>query len=250
MAKRIVQMHDKHKSTTNLYPKVTMGSLSPQVKAYIEGQGDDKFVRAEVKALNETIVNEIVNKETVGGLLFQTRKPEVAKRGAIGIDNSSILLEVEDNSVANSGYGELELRKDNFKVRFTDSNLNSHTLTFDANGDLKVDGQAVGGGKTLYQHNILLSHTNANYRIFVSIINDSATPMTEDDLISYLNDRNYVVKANGSFYDSGSHIVWGLYKYSSTQYNVCYQRMSDGSISTSWLVNKGFFTFTDNVETL
>ena len=36
----------------------------------------------------------------------------------------------------------------------------THTLQFDANGDLKIDGNAVGGGKQLYQVNIRMSNNS------------------------------------------------------------------------------------------
>lgn len=38
MAKRIIQMYDKYKSTTKVYPKVIKECLQEDVKSYIEGQ--------------------------------------------------------------------------------------------------------------------------------------------------------------------------------------------------------------------
>lgn len=178
-----------------------------------------QYVKAEVMALGETIENEIVNTSSVGGLQFQSRKPSEAKRGTIGIDNSGILLEVADTSVANSGYGELELKKDTLTIRFTDSNNDSHSLTFDANGNLTLDGNAVGGGggKQLYQHNITMQYSY--YIIHLEIINNSATSITSVSTIKdYLLNNNfkydYNAKQCSGFMNNGSNvgIIYGVHR--------------------------------------
>lgn len=40
MPKKTKVLSDKYKSTTKIYPKVIMDSLTPEVKVYIEGAGD------------------------------------------------------------------------------------------------------------------------------------------------------------------------------------------------------------------
>ena len=70
----------------------------------------------------------------------------------------------------------------------------THALTFDANGDLKIDGNAVGGGKQLYQHNILLTGSvmingyDRYFRIPITITNDSNLPFVKR--VNYVEGQN------------------------------------------------------------
>lgn len=178
MAKRIVQMHDKHKSTTNLYPKVTMGSLSPQVKAYIESAGDDKYVK-QVVIKSEDITTTLDN----GGDYFEAyiNDTEYNMYGDFKIDIGEAYL-----AVGTRGADECIVRLGNageFKVEFTNQDIPelNHELTFDNEGNLKVDGQAVGG-KQLYQHNITCMF-NANTKFFITIINDNNAPLNSANSI-------------------------------------------------------------------
>lgn len=78
----------------------------------------------------------------------------------------------------------------------------SHTLTFDANGELKVDGNAVGGGgKQLYRHCIVAKYSNTygntKFQLSFDIINDNGTPLNNKSLIG-----EYLYN-NGIKWDSG-----------------------------------------------
>ena len=175
-----------------------------------------QYVKSEVKALNETIINEIINISSVGGLSFKTRKPSVSKRASIDMENSAILLETEDFSAsANAGIGELELKKDSLTIRFYDSNYDSHRLTFDSNGDLKIDGNAVGGGKQLYQHNITINHTDGGLgTITLQIISDSDTAFTLTSFYNYIKEKY----STSGVSDKKGLICNGIFNYGGTTY--------------------------------
>ena len=93
------------------------------------------------------------------------------------------------------------------------ANNTGHSLTFDANGDLKIDGVAVGGGsgKQLYQHNITLLHAT-QYFISCSFISDdnnainNATKLTDYLTAKGFNGWNTCLTASGTF-KSGSTIT-------------------------------------------
>ena len=94
----------------------------------------------------------------------------------------------------------------------------THTLDFNDDGSLEVDGQAVG--KTYYEHNICLSYdssSNAWTHIFIQIENDDPTPFTAQTLINYLYDKGFTTNkkshvASGWFNKlSSAYIVSGLY---------------------------------------
>ena len=64
-----------------------------------------------------------------------------------------------------------------------------HTLTFDANGDLKIDGNAVGGGgKQLYQHNIIFGGSSKQ-RVNIIIKNEQSTQMNMTDILAYFTQK-------------------------------------------------------------
>lgn len=80
---------------------------------------------------------------------------------------------------------------------------------------------SVGGGKQLYQHNIMFNDNNYPFNFGIQITNDSPTPMTTSTpIINYLSEHfpstgiKYLV-ASGSYSTS---IVVGIYYSSSVQY--------------------------------
>ena len=76
-----------------------------------------------------------------------------------------------------------------------------HTLEFDEDGNLKIDGNAVGGGGSqLYQHNIRIRYDyNTTYEgiLHLVILNDNNTPFDKTALIDYLTTNNYTSSSVG-----------------------------------------------------
>ena len=65
--------------------------------------------------------------------------------------------------------------------------LTTHTLKLDHDGNLTLDGNAVGGGDKLYKHNIGLSSAIKPSYVSFTIINSVSTPYTSlNDIKTYL----------------------------------------------------------------
>ena len=188
MAKRIKQLHDKYKSTTNIYPKITMGSLSPSVKAYIDGAGDDKFVTKQEE--NEPYVSTI--RHSGDDIVLKVEQTEDGGAGLIVLEGGEFYVTLGDDT---NSYTIGLTNTGDFAVQ-SNENGTIHSLTFDAEGNLKVDGQAVGG-KQLYQHIVMLSHADT---LWVDLISDSAEPIdTKQKFIDWLVANKYD-SANSGYY--------------------------------------------------
>ena len=88
------------------------------------------------------------------------------------------------------------LDHDGFKI-LTQSGNDIHELAFDRNGNLTIDGVAVGGGGSqLYQHNVIIYSSNMNQKLCFSITNDSNTSFTIDTLFDYLYDKGFIIDSN------------------------------------------------------
>lgn len=101
-------------------------------------------------------------------------------------------------------------------IKKTGSTYTTHTLKFDIDGNLKIDGVAVGGGGSqLYQHNILITYNTKCY-ISLEIINQSNTPYTIQTLLNELYAKGYTTSTkmktcNGvAYYGSNLYIVYAI----------------------------------------
>lgn len=144
---------------------------------------------------------------------------------------------------------ELNIDADGFELKFyekTSGVANTHTLTFDANGDLKVDGNAVGGGKTLYEHNIFFYASTLRW--YITITNDTPTQMTFADLLSWLFDNNFK-NANLCFKGVYQHLNGSIsYGFRYSGVNTMEYMLSTGSMSS--ISNDGIAEFIDTVVAL
>lgn len=123
MAKRVIQLYDKYKSTTKVYPLIIGECLTDDAKETIKCIAD--------KEIEDNVPDIIANVELAG----------------------------------------------------TEAELTSLQI-----GDTKYK---IGGGKQLYQHNIFLSSTGYLAKISVSIISESSTSMTLNDLKTWLNNKGF-----------------------------------------------------------
>jgi len=222
MAKRIVQMHDKYKSTTNLYPKVTMGSLSPQVKAYIESQGEQEEKRGDITA------KLYIDKWGDYGIasVLETRKDAThfAECRVYGnkVDSEDIYgteLTYRNGNILDA------VRVDKDGITLTSENdININTY---GTSKLYINGvEYTGGGKKLYQHNIVLTAFSNNDKIMVfPIVNDSDTPFTISTLAQYLynngyTDNNNMIGVSGYSNLSGDVYWQGIFASTTSQVKV------------------------------
>ena len=82
--------------------------------------------------------------------------------------------------------------------------LTNHTLKLDYDGNLTLDGNAVGGGKQLYQHNIKIK--DSSNTIQISITSDNDSKMDISDFVSWLYNKGFT----GT---SPNHLVYPLAFY-------------------------------------
>ena len=119
------------------------------------------------------------------GMMYITNEMISLVRHKSVDENNSLLVNLK---LKDSGF---EFKIDN-KVSGATT---THTLTFDANGDLKVDGNAVGGGKQLYEHNLCFYLLDAGdvdaFLVYLKIISDNAKPMTKADIYNWLIDKGF-----------------------------------------------------------
>ena len=81
-----------------------------------------------------------------------------------------------------------------------------HYLHFNADGTLDIDGSPVGGGASLYQHNISLYAQDVSVRLIFNVINTDATPFTKSSIMAYIynlgftgtNSLNYAASGYGT----------------------------------------------------
>lgn len=126
-----------------------------------------------------------------------------------------------------------------------------HILNFNADGTLDIDGNPVGGGTTLYQHNITL--TSPSTSITLTIIADNNTPINTVRIItnimfsnSFRNTSNLYL-ASGYYGDTSNPcVVVGFYAVNmSNLYVRCRDLQTntwiDGSITGSFSINDTIF---------
>ena len=130
----------------------------------------------------------------------------------------------KDGEISNSESGIYLVQDGLTAVRIFNSHSGTtHTLDFNDDGSLEVDGNPVG--KTYYEHNVCLSYdsgSNGHTHIFIQIESDDPTPFTKDTLRAYLKNAGFTsgVKshlANG-YYDTltNAYQILGVYSSNGT----------------------------------
>ena len=252
MPRKIVTFRDKYNSTTRIYPKIIMECLSPEVKDYIESQGNDKFVKKEeIKSQYKS--SKILSEGDEISLLITDTESDMF--GNIRISDSEFIAEV---GTTDNDYYQISLTNTGDFAITTNDGTNIHQLTFDAEGNLKVDNQAVGGGKQLYQHNVKATKTGTiNFYGVLTIINDSPTQFNLTSLKQYLTTKGYDDTnhrlCNGGFATNGSALYVAesicIYDYYGDMIIRYYYANNSGTVQGSNDVNNSM-VIEDNVETL
>ena len=214
MPKKTKVLSDRYKSTTKIYPKVIMESLTPEVRVYIEGAGDNKYVTKQEES--EPYVSSI--EQSGDDIVLTVEDTELGGSCVLRLENGGFNVTLGD---ATNNYT-LELTNTgDFTVQSTEGET-IHSLTFDSEGNLKVDGNAVGG-KQLYQHTLWVHSNDYSTNFTVSIINDSdITINTFDKLKNVLTTSLDLASGtiNGSYicgiYASNNDIVGWTFAGSNT----------------------------------
>lgn len=213
----------------------------------------------DIEALQETIKPEYntsaeLTSSSVSVALSTTNAPSGTTEGWIitqdglkfkitGGDESNLLLEFYCSIQGPQG----ETGPSGAELEIDDSGTSATKVW----SSQKVSQELANAGSNTYRHNLYFTHDSPNYRFWITIENSSDTPFTETSFVQYMQDKGYngsnFLKANGTFYDSGLKVIFGVYRVSTTQYSLCYQDTS-GGISTSWNVNLNFFTIKDDVQ--
>lgn len=94
-----------------------------------------------------------------------------------------------------------------------------HYLHFNGDGTLDIDGNPVGGGTTLYNHNVRLDLTNYSSHINLSIINSSGTSYTGGSLVQWFNTKGFTSKNLAMSIDGIFYYAAKNYKLESIYYN-------------------------------
>ena len=178
---------------------------------------------------NDTNTNEI----NTSPFIRLKAEQKTQSGGSTTINGGSILdmqqyyAELKNYYSANSNgkYTKIRLEPNTFTIQVvkqTDASV-VHTLTFDTNGDLKIDGNAVGGGggSQLYRHSILYQHiygNNAQVLVCFDIINNSSNALNTTEKIieelnrQGLNEDTKCINASGFYWDSTNSKMWTAYK--------------------------------------
>lgn len=248
MPRKIVTLRDKYKSTTRYYPKITMDSLSPDVKAYIEGQGGGTEIDDNTTSLESTWSSKKISDSLDINLLFATTRNTIFYTKTTPTLNGDYyeitradLLNPQSVDQRNYIAKQLILLDSDDKVKEIYSiqqfeEISPYTLK------LTFRGSFGGGGKTLYQHNIYfdnaytrLSGTSYPTRGTITIINDSNTPMTFESIKQFLAQNDFKC----AYADLGTNRKWysnvNIETKVSSSYKQNYGMCTDSDI-TYWCV--------------
>lgn len=187
---------------------------------------------------NQTLINQVAQNTSAISDINNVKLPQYVKKyntqtltiNVVGADYTNHLIELGTNAVVlENMYKESSTKNkvSNITLQNGDVNITTsvwengeqtseHTLTFDSNGDLKIDGNAVGGGgKQLYQHYIMLTKISDSFNIMFNIVSDKATAYNIADLWAYVKANGWV-KADGFLWTSGNQFVINAVKWDTT----------------------------------
>lgn len=224
MPKKTKVLSDKYKSTTKIYPKIIMASLTPEVREYIESQGGQE------ETLGNFTTKSFIDKWGDYGIasVIQTKKDDTHfaecrvygnKVNDVDVYGAQISYR-EGTSLVTVG-----VNKDGILLSGIDKDINIETF---GTSKLYINGvEYTGGGTQLYQHNIQWKNSTGTNgtEITLTIINDSDTPYTSNsDIASYLYSHGFIsnsniIKASGSVVNksnSNTYIVVGFWAVNAT----------------------------------
>lgn len=203
----------------------------------------------------ETKTSEITKSATATNISGTTTLYNVvvganlATQGDIEV-NRSIVMSYDEGSKM-----ELDINSTTYYGFNNDEQAEIHSVgdvyKFTSTG-ITLNGNPIG--TKLYEHNINYNETNNLYWC-LTIITDSATPLTFNEVISYLYNKGFRARESAKVcsgqYKAGSTIgatVNGIFADSTTKYGICYTTPS--TINILNLLDDYSTAFTDNVIAL
>lgn len=229
-------------------------------------------LNAYINYSNE-IVQQVLQNTSAISDINNTKLPQYVKLyntqtttiNVVGADYSNHLIELGTNAVVlENMYKESSTKNKVSNITLQNGDVkiitsiwesgektSEHSLTFDANGDLKIDGVAVGGGKTLYQHNIRISNIQGltGTIITLSIINDSNVAFDRSTFKTFLtNYSNIYYPANGRYSTSASNYIIDVFVDGNVIKFEYYK--TDDTILSNGFADSSTITFYDNVNPL
>ena len=252
MAKKIIQMKDKYKSTTNLYPKVTMGSLSPAVKEYIEGQGvqiDDNVV-SQTKVWSSKKTQGALDK----GIYLTGTIPNTDTYVFVMSDLSNLNYEI------NPKVGDLILVYEGFLPDTKITKIYEIISISGVNLTSAIVGSFSAGGGNLYQHNINATDITSSNPIEVSftIINDSNEVLTYHKIAQFLKNNGFTtrinhISASGIHYNSNQqarYLVYGVFSANGTDIQSTEVKVGSAGNSNDYSLSFSNTTINDTIIAL
>ena len=206
MATKTKWLTDRYKSTTKIIPKITMASLTPEVKEYIESQGGSSIPLIELT--NEQVV---LNPTRYLFTEEQYNIIEANKVIAIKYSNTITTYLVFTGTTYPTYISTLRPYDDNI-IR---------AISFKIDKTTYVGTQILSpieGKKYQHFYKVL---DESNQTFFFNIITDNATPLNKDGVATYLDTNNFDINLNyypcsgqangqdimGIWYDGYFHVV-------------------------------------------
>lgn len=233
MPKKTKVLSDKYKSTTKIYPKVIMDSLTPEVKEYIEGQGVkiDDTTTSTTKVWSSQKTNTEVGNAKDKGVYYTTTEPTLQSANYYGILLSNISN--KDDNIA--------LKPKDIIIYINNGSVDSvyHINTIIGTSINVVKVGSFGGDKQLYQHNI--HYDSSQCQCIFTIINTISSPMYLIDIAKYLYDNGFnqnttSLMASGCTYtgsNDGKGVIIGVYSTNGTTITIRTQRYDMGTTSST-----------------
>lgn len=237
MAKRIIQMKDKHHSTTYEYPIVNKDCLGEDVKEYIEAQAGAKIddtTTSATKVWSSDKTNTEIEKAKDKGIYATITAPTLISLYSYSIAISDLIVNtnipIQQNDLV------IYVDQQNVKAMsiYQITAIIAPTVFLTKLGDF-------GGGSTLYQHNIILGNSSTITNIIVKIINDSETAMDLTAVATWLNDKGFnawdkLFGVSGSIVVSSS-LYMALYIYNDNGTIKCGYPIDANNTSTTSVTN-------------
>ena len=196
-------LRDKYKSTKRIYPKINMGSLTPEVKAYIESQGvqiDDNTTSSS-KVWSSQKTEDRIKALLDKGIYVTSVEPTYLEPTDI---YPSLLITDISNKLSTISINAEDL------IIYIDSSYKAKTI-------YKVVGlggaylvlesiASFGGGSQLYQHNLTITVSASSY-VRLQILNKSNTPIDYNALKTFLSNYGSLYIANGQIWSRAYNII-------------------------------------------
>ena len=200
-----------------------------------------------ISDINNTKLPQYVKKEIIRNN-FRTfvNNKNYAENGSQIVDVSLQAVEVQNaNTFTNCNVTATLTGAMLRTIKVENGSVEQHTLLLDVDGNLTLDGNAVGGGGSqLYQHIIGIMQGTDTLGWF-EITCDKSTQLTFSEILSWLGSNGYVITTNSVVksklypkcygvvnYGGTNYALGGICKYD-TYLSICVRGLSSGNVNYS-----------------